>query len=509
VIPAVIFLALRRAKVLLSPRNTPFKTFQWEFTMLNPKLSCFLPNSGPIAFLFAGPLFLLSAVGCSAPPTPEKDTWKLTPPEIIGTTVDGSAQKQSAKGQQPNQEKLKFNLESYLKFAKTDRGFNLEFETQCDALFYRGKMVTSDSVSLARMVPPQVLSESPASKACSISISVKNQLGSVHRFQLPDVELVANSLEEKNPTANEMLNHVSKHEPIRLVCGSWWTEEDRDSVNATLSLSTRIQTLVSSAVVSGLDDRQSRLRPVCRMFQLHGDSGISLVKSVKISLPGLETVLTKSIVLPPGSHYTFLHKPLIEWSLKNTSQRRQIIFINKPETHLKMSYANVTKDAPFGWSKMISVPFEFQLLSSQARVVAAAGTFVEVLPGQSVKMQLKMNFDAHCMVSLENRGTPFLRFELGTPIAYSVLDRDFSMEQVAAGKETLSNSLKGNPFETIFSSQLIEFGQSPNEIKDGGTFAEAEKRIGPGLNLPNTNFSKCFHGPIFAVSQASRRPVVD
>ena len=477
--------------------------------MLNPKLSCFRPNSGPIAFLFAGPLFLLSAVGCSAPPTPERDTWKLTPPEIIGTTLDGRAQKQSAKGQPPNQEKLKFNLESYLQFSKTDRGFNLEFETQCDALFYRGKMVTSDSVSLARMVPPQVLSESPASKACSISISVKNQLGSVHRFQLPDVELVANSLEEKNPTANETFNHISKHEPLRLVCGSWWTEEDRDSVNAALSLSTRIQTLVSSAVVSGLDDRHSRLRPVCRIFQLHGDSGISLVKSIKISLPGLETVLTKSIVLPPGSHYTFLHKPLIEWSLKNASKRRQIIFIYKPETHLKMSHANVNQDVAFGWSKMISVPFELQLLSSHARVDATSGTFVEIQPGQSLKMQLKLNFDAHCRVSLESRGTPFLRFEMKKPISYFVLDLDYSIDQVAVAKEQFANSLKGNPVETIFSSQLIEFGQNPNEIKDGGTFAEAERRIGPGLNLPMTNSTNCFHGNISAVFSAFTRPVVD
>ena len=174
-----------------------------------------------------------------------------------------------------------------------------------------------------------------------------------------------------------------------------------------------------------------------------------------------------------------------------------------------MTYANVTKDAPFGWSKMISVPFEFQLHSSQGRVDSAVGTFVEVLSGQSLKMQLKLNFDAHCMVSLENRGTPFLRFELGTPIAYSVLDRDISMDQVAADKETFSNSLKGNPFEIIFSSQLIEFGQSPFEIKDGGTFAEAERRIGPGLNLPITNFSKCFHGQMFAAPEASRRPVVE
>lgn len=477
--------------------------------MLDPNLAFFRPNSGRIAMLFPCTLFLLTAVGCSAPPASEQDTWKLAPPEIIGTTLDGSANKQSAQGHKLYQEKLKFNLESYLKFSKPDRGLNLDFETQCDALIYRGKMVTSEAVSLARMVPPQVLSESPNSKGCLISISVKNQLGSVHRFQLTNVELVANSLEEKTQTTNESINLAEKHKPLRLVCGSWWTEEDRDLVNSALSLSTRIQSLVSSTVVFGSDDRHSRLRPVCRIFQLHGDSGISLVKSIKISLPGLETALTKSIILPPGSHYTFLQKPLIEWSLKNTSQRRQIIFINKPDTHLKMSYANVTKDAPFGWSKMISVPFDFQLLSSHARVDAAAGTFVEVLSGQSLKMQLKLNFDAHCMVSLESRGTPYLRLELSTPIAYSVLDRDLSMDQVEAAKELLSNSLMGNPFETRFSSQLIEFGQSPIDIRDGGTFAEAERRIGPGLNLPFTNFSKCFHGQMFAVPEASRRPVVD
>ncbi|MBN8538824.1 MAG: hypothetical protein J0L82_00440 [Deltaproteobacteria bacterium] len=480
--------------------------------MSDPNFPLFRPSSGQIAILLAATVFLLLVVGCGTPTNPDQDSWKLTPPEIIGTALDGSANKQSVKGQRSNQDKLKFNLESYLKFSKADRGFNLVFETRCDSLFYRGTMVTSEAVSLARMVPPQVLSESPTRAPCLISIEVRNQLGSVHRFQLKNVELAANSTEEKIPTTDELNSRLpSKHEPLRLVCGSWWSEEERDSVNAALSLKTRIQSLVSSAVVSGLDDRQTRFRPVCRLFQLQGDSGITLVTALKLSLPGLETVLSKAIALPPGAHYTFLHKPLIDWSLKNSSQRRQIIFINRPGPHLSMSYANVTKDAPYGWSKMISVPFEFQLHSSQTRFDSAAGIFVELLPGQTLAMQLKLNFDAHCMVSLENRGTPFLRFEMGgRPISYFVLDRDLSMDQIAAGGEQyIKDVLTENRPETIFSSQVIEFGQSSNEIIDGGTFAEAERRIGPGLNLPFTNSSKCFHGQMFAVPEASRRPVVD
>ena len=54
--------------------------------MLDPNLAFFRPNSGRIAMLFTSTITLLTAVGCSAPPTSEQDTWKLAPPEIIGTT---------------------------------------------------------------------------------------------------------------------------------------------------------------------------------------------------------------------------------------------------------------------------------------------------------------------------------------------------------------------------------------------------------------------------------------
>jgi hypothetical protein len=478
--------------------------------VLNPKFVRFRPSSVHIALVLAAPLFLLSVAGCGAQPASKQDTWKLTPPEILGTTRDGIARKQSAKNKQADQETLGFNLESYLKFSKADRGLSLEFDSRCGDLSFRGNAITSEFVSLARMVPPQLLSESRSTSPCQILISVKNQLGSVHHFELKNVLLVANTFEEKILDILQIPQPATRHEPLRLVCGGWWTEEDNDSVNASLSIEARIQSLSRAESVNGLDDRKQRFRPLCRLFQLHGDARLSFLGSIELALPGLETRLTKAVTLTPGTHYTFLNKPLMEWALLNSSQRRQTVFVTNHVRQLKMSYANVMTEAPFGWSKMIRVPYEFRFLSGHSRVDTANGTFFELPPGESLKMQLKLAFDAHCMVSLEKRGTPYLRFELDSPISYFVLSQDLSLEQIGAAKDQFAmESLTKHRHKLIFSSQLIEFGQSQNEIIDGGTFADAEKRIGPSLLMPMTNSSRCFYGQMFAVPESSRRPVVE
>lgn len=467
-----------------------------HFTRIFPRLlTCFLGAS----------VFLVGTLACSPSPNSQQDTWQLTPPEIIGTTKDGTSNKMSAKGMRSDQEGLQFNLESYLKFSKADRGLRLEFQTKCEELSYHGTLTTAEVVSLARMVPPQVLGDFHRGTSCQISIGVKNQIGSVHQFELKNVRLLPNALEENNSNLNSARWPQTKSEPLRLVCGKWWTEEDRETVNMALPLDTRLQALGSLPMVMGTDDRKTRLRPMCKVFQLHGDSEMSLVKSWPLELPGLETTLSKSIVLPPGSHYTFLLKPLIEWSLQNASNRTQIIFIAKHRQDLKMSYANVGNYGPFGWSKMIRVPYEFQISSAQPRVETEGGTFFELHSGQAFKMQLKLNFNAHCMVSLEKRGTPFLRFELGSPLTYVVLDQNVPLGQIETAQKIASRGTK----QPIFSSQIVEFGLSQNEIKDGGTFLEAERRLGPGLQMPLTNSSDCFHGQMFDGSPQWKRPLTE
>lgn len=462
-------------------------------------------NSKILASFFSAALFLIGNLACSPPPNSQQDAWQLTPPEIIGTTKEGTANKMSAKRTRSDQEGIQFNLESYLKFSKADRGLRLEFETNCEEFNYRGTLATAEVVSLARMVPPLVLGDFSRGTSCQISIAVKNQIGSVHQFQLKNVRLLPNALEENNSNLNSVRWTQTKSEPLRLVCGKWWAEEDREMVNIALPLETRLQALGSLPMVMGKDDRKTRMRPICQVFQLHGDSEMSLVKSWPLGLPGLETTLSKSIVLSPGSHYTFLLKPLIEWSLQNVSNRTQIIFITKPRQDLKMSYANVGPHSPYGWSKAITVPYEFQIFRGQLQAETEGGTFFELHSGQALKMQLKLNFDAHCMVSLEKRGTPFLRFELGSPLSYVVLDQELSLNEIESAKVAASRGTK----QPIFSSQVLEFGTSQNEISDGGTFSEAERRMGPGLQLPLTNSSHCYFGQMFAGPEHLRRPVTE
>jgi hypothetical protein len=456
--------------------------------------------SGPVY----GPLFLSSAISPAVRrQILNKIIWQLTPPEIIGTTKEGHSNKKSANLKSSDQDGLQFNLESYLKFSKADRGLKLSFETKCEELFYQGTLTTAEVVSLARLVPPQVLSDLYPGSSCQISIKVENQVGSIHHFQLKNVTLLPNALEANS--SNHERSSQTKLEPLRLVCGKWWSEEDRETLNGALPFETRVRSLASASVVMGSDDRNLRMRPLCRVFQLHGESGMSLIKSWPFALPGLETTITKSIVLPPGSHYTFLSKPLIAWTLQNASQRSQIIFIAKQRQDLKMSYANVSGHGQFGWSKMISVPYEFQISSSQPRVETEAGTFFELGSGQVLKMLLKLNLDAHCMVSLEKRSTPFLRFEIASPLTYVVLDQNVPLGQIETAQEIASRGIK----QQILSSQIVEFGLSQNEIKDGGTFLEAERRLGIGLQIPLTNSSDCFHGQMFQGSPQWKRPLTE
>lgn len=479
--------------------------------MLFPIFKLSYPKSGSYVFSLLISMLMLGAIGCSDTPAPQEDGWRLSPPELIGTTGDGKSTIQSAKGSLPAQDFLQFNLESYLKFSKADRGLKLEFETQCDALFHSGTMLTAEVVSLARMVPPQILGDSPPASSCDINIAVINAVGSSHRFQLLNVKLFANAIEEKLKSSDQELHPTLKHEPLRLVCGSWWSEEDRESINAALSLEARIWTLTTAETVAGTDDRKQRFRPTCRLFQLRGDSEMDLIKSTQLLLPGLETALAKSIVLTPHSHYTFLREPLIEWRLQNKSGRSQIIFITSRNQNLKMSYANVNPSYPFGWSKMISVPFEFRFLSSQNAIESTDGTFIELPAGQIMTMQLKLKFDAHCIISLHKLSTPYLRFELGTPIKYSVLERDIDLVQLSPEKETVAKNILADDGNTvqIFSSQVIEFGTAPTEMKDGGMFSEAEQRLGAGLQMPFTSSSQCYHGQLFDGSPQWRRPVLD
>ena len=170
-----------------------------------------------------------------------------------------------------------------------------------------------------------------------------------------------------------------------------------------------------------------------------------------------------------------------------------------------MSYANVSGHGQFGWSKMISVPYEFQISSSQPRVETEGGTFFELGSGQVLKMLLKLNLDAHCMVSLEKRSTPFLRFEIASPLTYVVLDQNVPISQIETAQEIASRGIK----QQIFSSQIVEFGLSQNEIKDGGTYLEAERRLGIGLQIPLTNSSDCFHGQMFQGSPQWKRPLTE
>lgn len=480
-----------------------------------PKRNLSRPKSGYRFILIGVSFSLFATAGCSDSPTQQHDSWRLSPPELIGTTGDGKSIKQSAKQQlekgiPSEQNVLDFNLESYLKFSKVDRDLRLDFESRCDTAFHSGNVLTAEVVSLARMVPPQILGDMPPASTCQIEISVTNPVGSVHRFKLQNVRLRANSSEEKLKTSNQTLDLTLKHEPLRLVCGSWWSEETTDSVNAALSLESRIWSLATMGTVSGRDDRKQRFRPICSLFQMHGDSGMALVKFTQLQLPGLETTLTKKIVLSPHSHYTFLREPLIEWHLQNTSARSQIILVSRRNQNLKMSYANAMPSYPFGWSKMISVPFEFRFLSGQMAVESADGTFIELPAGQILTMQLKLNLDAHCMTSFDKLGTPFLHFELGTPITYAVLDQDLTLSQINLVKEkaALNNQIEQRTFN-IFSSQVLEFSEAQSGVKDGGIFSEAERRLGPGLQMPHTGSSQCFHGQMLAGSPQWKRPFVD
>ncbi len=473
--------------------------------MTHPKFRFTRPTAGHPIIPLAASFLLFATTACNSSSTAPPDSWRLTPPELIGTTSDGSPNKLAANKTSAATSVLHFNLESYMKFAKPDRGLSLEFETQCDSMSHHGQMITSEFVSLARMLPPLLLGNDTPPSTCLISISVKNTLGSIHRFRLENIRLSASTTERALNEGQRKQMASQSQDPLRIVCGKWWVEEDPESVNASLTFDKRIVSLAGVKSVNASDDRDRRFRPLCRVFQLRGESELGLVTTLTLKLPGLETKLTKSVVLDPSTHYTFLNKPLVEWDLENISNQRQVIFISKRIQTLKMSYANVMSHYGLGWSRMISVPYEFQFSGSYQYLETNDGTFIELPAGRSLKMQLKLNRNAHCMISFGRNGTPYLRFEMGTPIQYSVLDQDVPMNKTSLE----SAKPAADAMKALFSSQVLEFENSNSPAKDGGTFEAAEKQLGAGLQLPYSLNSQCFHGQMFEGPESSRRPIVD
>lgn len=447
-------------------------------------------------------IFLLSA--CSPSDSIQSDSWRLSPPELIGTTTSGSLSRQSAKSLTAAQTQIQFNLNSFLKFAPQDRGLKLSYEIRCGDFFSQGSTMTSALVSLARLVPPQILAIGRTSSVCEMKFEVKNQIGSSHRFLFHSLlfQPVNPELKESSPTHQSQFR---KHEALRLICGTWWSEEDPENVNSDLSLGARITSLANATTVMGKDDRSTRFRPNCRVLQLIGESALQWLSDQTLTLSGVESELTRTIAIKPDSHYRFLNQPLMNWALKNASNRKQIVFVSKRFQNLKMSYGSFAAHGLFGWSKFILVPYDFLVQSSYPIKDTEDGTFIEIPSGRQISLQLKLNLNAHCMVSLRRPDTRYLRFEMKEPVTYAVIDREVTLDEITNEKEALTNL----DHRGLFSSLVVEFGMNSNEIIDGGTFADAERRLGTGLQLPQTNVVECYAGQLFEVPQNARRPITD
>lgn len=411
------------------------------------------PNAGqsPKVLFFASVALACGLAACSPKEDSEKtDAWKLTVPTLELRTARGVTVKLKANelpSKNADAEVYSGDESALLRFAPQDREFSAVSEATCRSDLpipqtHLEKFTTSYSVSFLRLVPPAMLSRSGMAKpwTCKFKLAVTNKKGSKSSGEISDLKFNFVNLGARfrslDTGAARMLDEYAMAR--RLACANWWV----DSASKE-SRETALSEMAKSELVNGKDSREFERQPTCGVIETFGlGEGAKTiftgfyrpVFSAPPSAAPMITILNRDILVPASQNLTdFFRRPILLWSIRNTSRFTQTVFIPTSPENIKVTVLYGFKAPAGGWSRPARLLPKFTIAGALESLQTPNGIYFRFAPSTSVSLTMISDRPGSSSFMLFNKTeTLLLALTVVSPLAVSTLANEHAISSLAA-----------------------------------------------------------------------------